>query len=162
MVATPPPLHRSAEQQAILEEALASSFARIPFHQLLGFEVVKQTPEYSQVLVRMRPDLIGNATHSRLHGGVTATLLDATGGFAICVAMAEKFCDEDFEQLGHRYARIGTIDLRVDYLRQAQGQSFLATGKILRLGGRIGSTQMTIENEAGELVSIGTAAYIVS
>lgn len=162
MVANPPPIHRSAEQQALLEEALVASFCALPFHQLLGFEVVKQTPEFSQILVRMRPDLIGNTTHHRLHGGVTATLLDATGGFAICVAMAEKFCDENMEQLGHRYARIGTIDLRVDYLRQAQGRSFLATGKILRLGGRIGTTQMTLENEAGELVSSGTAAYIVS
>ena len=39
---------------------------------------------------------------------------------------------------------------------------FVATGRILRLGGRIASTQMTLENDAGELIATGAAAYIVS
>ena len=162
MVATPPPVHRSAAAQAALEKALTDGFAAVPFHHLLGLEVIRQTPNSSQIRVKMRPDLMGNVLHRRLHGGVTATILDAAGGFSICVAMAEKFCDEDMEQLSHRFARIGTIDMRIDYLHQAQGATFIATGTVLRLGGRIASTHMSLANEQGDIVATGAAAYIVS
>gem|GEM_PF-6851848 len=56
---------------------------------------------------------------------------------------------------------IGTIDLRVDYLQQGQGHSFSAKAHVMRLGGRIASTQMTLENEAGNLIATGSAAYAV-
>jgi len=159
--ATRPP-HRSPEAQIALENAFADMFANVPLHQLLGMQVVAQSPGKSQIRVDMQPGLLGNTLHQRLHGGVTATMLDAAGGFAICTAIAEKYSDEDFEQLGHRLARIGTIDLRIDYLHQAQGPCFIATGNVLRLGGRIASTQMTLTNHTGQLVATGAGAYVVS
>ena len=60
----------------------------------------------------MRKDLIGHFLHGRLHGGVIATVLDTVGGLAVTVAIAEKFNSETTEQVGHRFGRIGTIDLR--------------------------------------------------
>ncbi len=141
---------------------MADSFAKVPFHEALGLCIVHQSPTRSQVEIRSRPDLIGNVLHYRLHGGAIATVIDAAGGYAICAAMAEKFCDENMEQLTHRFARLGTIDMRIDYLHQAQGQRFVATGNVLRLGGRIASVYVTFENEAGVLVASGSAAYIVS
>ncbi len=89
-------------------------------------------------------------------------ILDAAGGFAICNAVADKFCDETLEQLNARFGRIGTVDMRVDYLRQGVGKLFLASGKVFRLGGRIATTQMTLVNEASEMIASGTASYVVS
>lgn len=158
-----PLTRRSAEEQARLETDFCHLFEdRVPFHHLLGFKVESFTTDSARISLALKPEIIGNTTHHRLHGGVIASLLDATGGFAICVAMAEKYCDENIEPLLHRIARIGTIDLRVDYLRQGQGRHFVASAKVLRLGGRIASTQMSLENETGELVATGAAAYVVS
>ena len=61
-----------------------------------------------------------------------------------------------------RFSKMGTIDLRVDYLRQGLGQQFTATAEATRLGARIGSTQMRLVNEEGTLIATGAAAYVVS
>ena len=59
-------------------------------------------------------------------------------------------------------SRLGTIDLRVDYLRPGLGQEFVATAEVTRLGGRIGSTQMRLANEQATLIATAAAAYVIS
>ena len=110
----------------------------------------------------MRKDLVGNFVQGRLHGGMIAASLDVAGALAVSVAVAEKHAHETAEQIGHRFNRLGTIDLRIDYLRPGMGQQFTATGKVIRLGGRIASVQMTLENETGEVIATGAAAYVVT
>jgi uncharacterized protein (TIGR00369 family) len=67
-----------------------------------------------------------------------------------------------FEQILHRFARMGTIDLRVDFLRQGIGQHVIASAEVTRQGGRVGSTQMHLVNETGLLIATGAAAYMAS
>jgi uncharacterized protein (TIGR00369 family) len=110
----------------------------------------------------MKPELVGHELYERLHGGVIASTLDALGGCALMHAIGEKHCDESTEQVMHRYARLGTIDLRIDYLRPGLGKHFIATAEVTRLGGRIGSTQMRLVNDAGKLIATGSGAYIIS
>jgi len=62
----------------------------------------------------------------------------------------------------HRLTRIGTIDMRVDYLRPGMGRHFVGNCEITRLGGRVGSTQMRLHNDDGLLVATAAASYIVS
>jgi uncharacterized protein (TIGR00369 family) len=57
---------------------------------------------------------------------------------------------------------MGTIDLRVDFLRQGLGQHFIASAEVTRLGGRVGSTQMRLVNDEGTLIATGAAAYMIS
>lgn len=136
---------------------------RLRFNEVLGLRVVSFAPEAPKLAFDMRAELIGNYLHGgRLHGGVIAAALDTVGGFAMTVGIAEKFNGETAEQVAHRFSRIGTIDLRTDYLHQGIGKTFTATGRVTRLGGRIGSVQMTLENEAGLLIATGSAAYVVS
>ncbi|WP_153145294.1 thioesterase family protein [Dechloromonas sp. H13] len=163
MTVTPQLPRRSATEQARLEAVLREVFEhKLCFNELLGFKVESLDPAAPQISFAMRPDLIGHYQHGRLHGGVIATVLDTVGGLAVTVAIAEKFNGETAEQVGHRFGRIGTIDLRTDYLHQGIGKKFTATGRITRLGGRIASVQMTLENEAGVLIATGGAAYVVS
>ena len=89
-------------------------------------------------------------------------MLDATAGFALMCALADKHRDEPAEQIVQRFLRLGTIDLRVDYLRQGIGERFHASARITRLGGRIGSAQMTLVNEAGALIATAAASYVIS
>jgi len=92
----------------------------------------------------------------------TTAVLDATGGFALMCAIADKHREESVDQVMHRFARMGTIDLRIDFLRQGIGERFHAAARINRLGGRIASVQMRLENETGTLIATGAAAYVVS
>lgn len=163
VMTTAPTPRRSATEQARVDALLREIFEhKLRFNEVLGLRVSSLDPAAPQLHFDMRPELIGHYLHGRLHGGVIAAALDTVGGFAVTVAIAEKFCNETAEQVTHRFARIGTIDLRTDYLHQGIGQQFTATGRVTRLGGRIASVQMTLENEAGVLIATGSAAYVVS
>jgi uncharacterized protein (TIGR00369 family) len=154
---------RSAAEQARIDTLLKGIFERrIPFNELLGLEVISLAADGPQLAFAMRRDLVGNFVQGRLHGGMISASLDVAGALAVSVAVAEKHANESVEQIGHRFNRLGTIDLRVDYLRPGLGERFVATGKVIRLGGRIASVQMTLENDSGETIATGAAAYVVA
>jgi uncharacterized protein (TIGR00369 family) len=159
---TPPP-RRGPEEQRRLEAALTDLFERrITFNQALGLVVESAAAPAPRLRFAMRPELIGSALHGRLHGGVISATLDAMGGFALMVAIGEKHADESTAQVMNRFARMGTIDLRVDYLRPGIGEHFVASAEVTRLGGRIGSTQMRLVNDQGTLIATGSAAYVIN
>jgi uncharacterized protein (TIGR00369 family) len=158
-----PAKRRSAAQQRLLDEALTELWEqRISFNQLLGLKVVSLKPGDVRVRLDMRAELVGHYAYGRLHGGVISAALDALGGMALMVELGEKHIDESAEQVMHRFARMGTIDLRVDFLRPGLGQHFIGRAEVTRLGGRIGSTQMRMENEHGTLIATASAAFVVS
>lgn len=158
-----PPKRRSPEEQIRLDAMLREMFEhRICFNEVLGLKVVSLDPAAPSLSFAMRPELVGHFLHGRLHGGVISAALDTVGGFAVTIAIAEKFSHESTEQVAHRFGRVGTIDLRTDYLHQGIGKQFTATGQMTRLGGRIASVRMTLSNEAGLLIATGSAAYVVS
>jgi uncharacterized protein (TIGR00369 family) len=159
----PHPIPRSAEEQALLDQALTETMEqRIVFNGVLGLKVVRLRPGPVQMRLDMRPDLVGDHVSGRLHGGVISATLDAMGGFAVMAALGDKHPGESAAQVLHRFSRVGTIDLRVDFLRQGLGRHFVASAEMTRLGGRVGSTQMRLHNDEGVLIATGAAAYIVS
>ena len=129
----------------------------IPFNKVLGLRLESMDPKAPKLAFDMRPELVGNSRRGILHGGVISAVLDATGGFAIMLALARE--PKAGEKLS--FPNIGTIDLRVDYLRPGRGKHFVATAKVVRLGNRIAVTHMELANDAGELISTGAAAYVV-
>lgn len=159
--ATHPP--RSAAEQRRLEAALIELFEhKITFHQVLGLKVLSVRPGDVRTRIDMRPELIGHYGYGRLHGGVISALLDPTGALGIMAAMAERHAAETAEQFMQRFAKMATIDLRIDYLRQGIGRHFVASTEVTRLGGRVSSAQMRLVNDEGALIATGSAAYIVS
>jgi uncharacterized protein (TIGR00369 family) len=158
-----PALRRSPQEQARLDAAIADLFQRrITFNQTLGLIVESARSPEPRIRFAMRPELIGHYLHGRLHGGVISAALDAMGGFALMVAIGDKHADETTPQVMHRFGKLGTIDLRVDYLRPGLGAHFIASAEVTRLGGRIGSTQMRLVNDHGTLIATGSAAYVIS
>jgi len=163
MSSTPHAPRRSAAEQRRLEAALAELFEHlVTFNQTLGLKVVRLGPGGPQLRFEMRPELVGHYQHGRLHGGVISATLDAMAGLAIMVALGEKHPEESADQVMHRFSRLGTIDLRVDYLRPGIGRHFIASAEVMRLGGRVGSAQMRLVNDADLLVATGTASYMLS
>jgi acyl-coenzyme A thioesterase PaaI-like protein len=84
------------------------------------------------------------------------------GGLAVMVAIGARHMDETIAQRLQRFAKLGTIDLRVDYLRPGIGEWFELRAEVMRLGSRVASTRMEFLGADGKLLSTGSAAYIVS
>ena len=154
---------RSADEQARFEAALVELFEqRITFNAVLGLKVESLAPGAVRLRLPMKPDLVGHYTYGRLHGGAISSTLDALGGLALMVELAERHPADNAEQAMHRFSRFGTIDLRVDYLRQGIGTHFVGTAEVTRLGGRVGSVQTRMVNQDGTLIATGSAAYVVA
>jgi uncharacterized protein (TIGR00369 family) len=154
---------RNAAEQAKVDAALKDIFEhRIAFNQVLGIGVDSLVPGDVRLSFAMKPELVGHYLYGRLHGGVIASTLDALGGLAVMVAIAEKHPHDDAEQVQQRFSKMGTIDLRVDYLRPGLGRRFVGSAEVTRLGGRVGSAQMRLINDEGTLIATAAAAYIVS
>ena len=134
----------------------------ISFNKLIGLKVVQITPHEVRARIEMRDELVGHYMTRRIHGGAISAALDAIGGLAVMAAIGAKHMDEAVLPRMQRFTRIGTIDLRVDFLRQGMGDAFNLRAQVLRLGSRVASTRMEFAAEDGTLLSTGAAAYIVS
>jgi len=153
---------RSPSEQKKLEDHIRLMFEeQIRFNQFLGFNV-RSIKDTVQIGFDMRAELIGHFLHGRLHGGVISSVLDATGGLAVMCAIGEYHETETSDQILERFSHLGTVDLRVDYLRQGIGKRFLASANVIRLGRRIASCHMELTNEDNTLLSTATGTYIVS
>jgi uncharacterized protein (TIGR00369 family) len=135
---------------------------RIPFNRVIGLRIETLAPEGVSAHIAMRPELIGHFTHQRLHGGVISATLDAMAGLAVMAAIGARHLDEPIDSRLARFGKLGTIDLRIDYLRPATGPHFSATAQVLRLGSRLASTRMEFVDAKGTLLATGAAAYIVA
>lgn len=134
----------------------------IVFNHTLGLKITELTPARVAASIEMRPELIGHFTHRRLHGGVISASLDAMGGIAVMAAIGARHMDEAIDARMARFGKLGTIDLRVDYLRPGHGPRFSAHAEVMRLGSRVASTRMEFHDTEGRLLSLGSAAYMVS
>ena len=134
----------------------------IVFNQVLGLKITSLQPEQVRARIDMRRELVGHYTYTRIHGGVISAGLDAMGGLAVMAAIGARHMNESPAQRLQRFAKLGTIDLRVDYLRPGIGEHFELRAEVMRLGSRVASTRMEFFGADGKLLSTGSAAYIVS
>ncbi|MDI1272995.1 thioesterase family protein [Polaromonas sp.] len=163
MTRTTPPPAAIVEFEPEFIAALKTLFEeKIVFNQALGLKVVSVRPEGVVGRIDMRPSLVGHYAYNRIHGGVVSAGLDAMAGLAIMAAIGARHMGESPEQRMHRFSKLGTIDLRVDYLRPAIGEFFELRAEVLRLGSRVASTRMEFLGADGKLLSTGAGAYIVS
>lgn len=135
---------------------------KIAFNRVLGLVITKLEAEQVGGRIEMKPELVGHYAHNRIHGGVISACLDAMGGLAVMAAIGARHMDESPLQRLHRFAKLGTIDLRIDYLRPGIGDHFELRAQVLRLGSRVASTRMEFLGPDGKLLSTGAGAYIVS
>ena len=129
----------------------------VPFNKVIGLRVESTDPDAPKLRFDMRPEPIGNPRRQILHGGVISAVLDVAAGFAIHLGVAGSKGEASEDHL----PSIGTIDLRVDYLRPGRGNYFIVTGRVVRLGNRVAVAHMDLVNDSGELIATGGAAYMV-
>lgn len=134
----------------------------VVFNKVLGLQITHINSEEVRASIAMRPELVGHFSYNRIHGGVISAALDALGGLACMAAIGARHMDEAPTQRLHRFAKLGTIDLRIDYLRPGIGEHFSLQAEVLRLGSRVANTRMAFSGADGKLLATGSAAYIVS
>lgn len=118
----------------------------IPIHKYFGLKVEVIEKEFIRIKVPFRKDFVGDIRTNRWHGGIMATIMDSVGG-AIGIANFESPDD-----------KLSTIDLRIDYLRFAEGEDLIFEGKLVRMGNRIMVTKMKAFQQ-GVLVAEGKGVY---
>ena len=133
----------------------------IPFNQLLGLKIKRYDLNGVEVMVAMKPELIGNIHHNILHGGVTASVLDVVGSLTAFSAVVASRDDWQPDQLKARLRSLSTIDMRVDYLRPGRGEMFVGTGQVIRSGNKVSVCRMELHNEDNEHIAFGTGTYMV-
>ena len=133
----------------------------MPFNRELGLELRRFDDDVVELTFTNQPKLVGNAAQNILHGGVIASVLDVAAGL-VCVGSVLLRQDPLIEEeLAARLLRMGTIDLRVDYLRPGRGEHFTASASVLRSGNKVAVARVELHNHDGLHIASATATYLV-
>ena len=135
---------------------------QIPFNKVLGLRPTKLSDNYCEFKMKMKDDLIGNFLQGILHGGAISTALDVTGGAMAMVAAWQRLKERKVpsSERPKTLAKLGTIDMRVDFLRPGKGKEFTISSTLLRIGNKVAVTRMELKNEKDDLIAVGTGTYL--
>ena len=127
------------------DAALAQLVGRVPYFKLLGLSFDRRGDELTGVL-SFDDKLIGNPMIQALHGGVTASFLEATAIVSLNWAAIWDDLESGAIDLSEPSAPLPpipkTIDFTVDYLRSGLPRDAYARAKISRRGRRYASVHV--------------------
>ena len=150
-----------AQDRELLDRIKQLFNERIPFNQVIGVVIDSLDYDHPKTHFDMRPELVGNYMRGNLHGGVISSVIDVTGGLAAFLGVQKRLADEPLEAKLERFGQLGTIDLRIDYLRPGFGKRFETTGYVLRTGNKVAVVRIELHNDEDNLIAVGTGAYVV-
>src|SRR5450759_1506556 len=139
MPAEPDPFKRSATKTRAF-------LARHGFNQMIGFELVRVHRDGLTIQCRVRSELLNRA--GAVHGGVTATLVDAAVGSA----------------LHHHFGgtrSFTTVELKVNYFRPVTEGRLLARSRLVRIGSKICVGQVDLSDERRRRVGLAIVTYML-
>ncbi len=148
-------------KKAMLDLVMDVFDQQLPFNRFLGLQIERNNFDKATIRLNWQDNLMGNPYQKILHGGVTAAILDTVGGLMAMLYVAKDLDDLTADEFKKRIARIGTIDMRVDYLRPGKGEEFTATAEMIRKGNKVAVCRMELHNEKGTHIAFGTATYML-
>lgn len=116
-----------------------------PYWELIGLKKVSSTNGNSILELPITKKI--TQRNQTVHGGVLASMIDAAIGHAI----RSKMHFTDHKQV--------TVELSVNYLREASGNKLTAKGKIIKKGNSISVGYAEILNDAGDVISVGIGTF---
>jgi uncharacterized protein (TIGR00369 family) len=152
---------QSKEMIALLEILRKLHEQKTPFNRFIGLQLELADLETVRARFDTRDEFIGNPAHGILHGGVISSVLDATGGITASLGILKRALRDPVNDIETRLTRVGTIDLRVDYLRPGRGKYFISTGTMMRTGRKVTVVRMEMKDDKDKLIAVGTGTYIV-
>lgn len=150
----------SVYREEMIEHVIGLFRDTMPFNKLLGLEFIKNK-ENVELHLSWQEALTGNPMQKILHGGVTATMLDTIGGLVAAIETIKRTNDSELMNLQTRLSTMGTVDMRVDYLRPGRGERFIATATVIRSGARLAVCRMELHNDSGDHLAFGTGTYML-
>ncbi len=144
-----------------IQQWLTNVFNGLNFNQNLGLKITVCEADKAEIRFAWDDKLMGNPMQKILHGGVTASALDTVGGVLAIYSRLFNASIDDEAQLVEFTKRVGTIDLRTDYLRPGRGEEFIASAKLIRSGSRVCVCRMELHNQKGDQIAFGTGTYLV-
>ena len=145
-----------------LIQQLAEAFGeKIPFNKLLGLHFDKLDRDSCEVSFHNKAELVGNYIQGILHGGEIASAIDVAGGTMAAIGLMQRNPETHQQELLEKLSRLGTIDLRIDYVRPGRGERFIASAKVLRSGNKVAVVRMELHNEQQTLIALGTGTYLI-
>jgi uncharacterized protein (TIGR00369 family) len=119
---------------------------RLRFNRLLGMKVTRVHKDGVTVECAMRDDLM-NAAHA-LHGGVFATLADASVGISL------------HRHLGGTRA-ITTVELKINYFRPVTQGRIFARCRLVRIGSQICVGAVELSDDRKRQVGAALVTYML-
>lgn len=137
----------------------------MPFNRELGLELKHLDVDSAELTFTHQARLVGNATQKILHGGVIAAVLDVAAGL-VCVTSSLIRRDKPDQplredEMRQRLSKMGTIDLRVDYLRPGRGEVFTASATLIRAGNKVSVARVDLRSDSGVHIATANATYLV-
>ena len=121
----------------------------MPFHKYLGVKLLHAEAGNVKLLFPYKKEFVGDPRSAKLHGGIIAAAMDASGGAA---AMTKLTSEKD---------KMATVDMRIDYLQPGKSEDLIAEGKIVRGGNSIIVTKMTTYHPSNpdKIIAEGKAIF---
>lgn len=117
-----------------------------PYVGHLGMELIEA--QGGRALLRLSFDQKLTHPYGQLHGGATASLVDAS----VACALVTLVKPDD---------KVGTIELKVNFLAPVTGGSIIAEARIIHQGKRTAVGEVDVRSEEGILVAKGMATYAI-
>jgi uncharacterized protein (TIGR00369 family) len=123
----------------------------IPFNKFLGVRASQLERGVARLEIPWRDEFIGDPMRPAIHGGVISALADTAGGMAVWSA------------IDNPLSRVSTIDLRIDYLRPGRLERLIAEAVVVRVGGRVGVSDIRLFHPSAEdeTVATGKGVYAI-
>lgn len=118
----------------------------MPFNDLLGIRLVEEHEDGVTIEMPIREDL-HNGYHV-LHGGATATLVDAALGIAITRKWPDRLTS--------------TVEMKLNYLRPAVSGTLTARSRFVKTGRTLIVGTVDVTDDAGRGVAFGLLTYMLS
>jgi len=132
-----------------------------PFSRNLGVKVLLDESLNPYIRLERQDHLIGNYIQDILHGGVISSILDIIGAIVAVDGVISRMEYEKKAEIMKKFEKLGTIDMRVDYLRPGRGTFFIATGEAMRTGNKVAVVRTKLKNDENTLIAAGTGTYMV-
>lgn len=126
--------------------AVIRSVNKCPFFKLLSMQIRSVDRVKSHLEVRVQEKHL--QPYGMVHGGVCASLVDATAFWAVYPQTAED-------------KGLTTVEIKLNYLSPVSGGLLIGRGKSIRVGKTLCLGEASVEDDKGNLVAHGTSTMMV-
>lgn len=129
-----------------IKDRISQSFNKQQFMVTLGAKL--KDVNLGRVEIEFDYDEALTQQHKFIHAGAQAAVVDSSCGYAALTTMPHD-------------ADVLSVEFKVNMLRPAVGEKFLATGVVLKAGKRIVVTEGTLSDQTGEKIFMKMVATMI-